>query len=277
MPELPEVETIRKTLIPLVTNKVIEEVQVFWPKMIKVPDDTERFKLMLKGQTIREMGRRGKFLLFYLDEYVLVSHLRMEGKYRVEEASEPVNKHTHVIFSFTNGEELRYNDVRKFGTMHLYPKGEEFQNKPLNQLGPEPFDEAFTFDYLYQKLKKTERSIKATLLDQTIVTGLGNIYVDEALYHAGVHPINKANKLTKKQVERIRLQAIQTLQDAVKQGGTTIRSYVNGQGEMGMFQQELFVYGQENKLCKHCGTPITKIKVAGRGTHVCPSCQKLKR
>lgn len=274
MPELPEVETIRKTLIPLVSNKTIDKVEVYWPKMVKVPDDVERFKLLLQGQTIQRMGRRGKFLLFYLNDVVLISHLRMEGKYRVVSSAEPIEKHTHVIFTFTNGEDLRYNDVRKFGTMHVYPIGQEFESEPLKKLGPEPFDEGFTLDYLYQKLKRTERPIKAVLLDQTVVTGLGNIYVDETLFRAKIHPSKKASHLTKEEVERIRDESIHTLSDAVKQGGTTIRSYVNGQGEMGMFQQELFVYGQENKECKRCGNLILKTKVAGRGTHICPNCQK---
>lgn len=274
MPELPEVETIRKTLIPLVSNKTIDKVEVYWPKMVKVPDDVEKFKLLLQGQTIQRMGRRGKFLLFYLNDVVLISHLRMEGKYRVVSSAEPIEKHTHVIFTFTNGEDLRYNDVRKFGTMHVYPIGQEFESEPLKKLGPEPFDEGFTLDYLYQKLKRTERPIKAVLLDQTVVTGLGNIYVDETLFRAKIHPSKKASHLTKKEVERIRDESIHTLADAVKQGGTTIRSYVNGQGEMGMFQQELFVYGQENKECKRCGNLILKTKVAGRGTHICPNCQK---
>lgn len=274
MPELPEVETIRKTLIPLVSGKTIKDTQLFWPKIIKEPDDKEQFKQLIKGQTIQTIDRRGKFLLFYLDDYVLISHLRMEGKYRVEKLGEPVPKHTHVIFTFKDGYELRYNDVRKFGTMHLYPIGTEFDHAPLNKLGPEPFDKSFTTEYLEKKLKKTERSIKAVLLDQTIVTGLGNIYVDETLFKAGIFPSIKANHLTKNQIEKIRVAAIETLEEAVKLGGTTIRSYVNGQGEMGMFQQELFVYGQESKACKHCGYPIVKIKVAGRGTHVCETCQK---
>lgn len=274
MPELPEVETIKNTLKQFVLNKTIAKVEVQWENIIKEPDDAEQFKFLLEGQTIRDMGRRGKFLLFYLDDYVLISHLRMEGKYRVHPAGDPVLKHTHVIFSFTDGEELRYNDVRKFGTMHLYPKGRELLNKPLSQLGPDPFDESFTFDYFYGKLKKTDRYIKSALLDQTIVTGLGNIYVDETLFKAGVHPLKRSSKLTKKEIRTIREKAIETLADAVKLGGTTIRSYVNSQGEMGMFQQELFVYGQENKQCKTCSGPISKIKVGGRGTHLCISCQK---
>ncbi|MGJ9457175.1 DNA-formamidopyrimidine glycosylase [Oceanobacillus sp. CF4.6] len=274
MPELPEVETIKNTLKRFVLNKTIEKVDIYWPNIIKEPDDTEHFKVLLQGQTIRDLSRKGKFLMFYLDDHVLISHLRMEGKYSVHQSIEPVKKHTHVIFTFTNGEELRYNDVRKFGTMHVYAKGQEFANKPLKQLGPDPFDDTFTFDYFYQKLKKTDRFIKAALLDQTIVTGLGNIYVDETLFKAGVHPLKRASKLTKKEVKSIQEQAIVTLEEAVKAGGTTIRSYVNSQGDMGMFQQELFVYGQDKKACKKCGTEITKMKVGGRGTHVCPTCQK---
>lgn len=261
MPELPEVETIKNTLKQFVINKKIKQVAVYWPNIIKEPDDIDHFKMILAGQTIQDITRKGKFLLFQLDDYVLVSHLRMEGKYSVHKASEAVKKHTHVIFTFTDGEELRYNDVRKFGTMHVYHKGKELLEKPLNKLGPDPFEDAFTFDYFYQKLKKTDRVIKPALLDQTIVAGLGNIYVDETLFKANVHPLNRSSKLTKNEIKTIREQAILTLAEAVKQGGTTIRSYVNGQGEMGMFQQELFVYGQENEACKKCGNPITKMKV----------------
>lgn len=273
MPELPEVETIRRTLNDLVTNKTIEEVQVFWPKIIKQPDDVSYFSQLLKGQQIIEVHRRGKFLLFELDDYMLISHLRMEGKYSVHKKEEPVKKHTHVIFKFTDEEELRYNDVRKFGTMHLVKKGDELTQKPLNQLGPEPFNKEFTDDYLKDKLGKTARSIKVVLLDQSVVTGLGNIYVDETLFRAKVHPLRKANELSNKEIELIRKETINTLTEAVAKGGTTIRSYVNGQGEMGMFQQELYVYGQENKPCCLCGTPIIKTKVGGRGTHICQVCQ----
>lgn len=275
MPELPEVETIKRTLEQLVVNKTIADVEVYWGKIIKEPDDVERFKHEITGQTIREMNRRGKFLLFYLDDYVLVSHLRMEGKYSVHEESVEAGKHTHVIFTFTDGKALHYNDVRKFGTMHLYPKGEEMLHPPLNKLGPEPFDDSFTMEYFKGKLKKTQRVIKAVLLDQSIVTGLGNIYVDEALFRAGIHPMRVANTLTDAEIAAIKKTAVITLSEAVELGGTTIRSYVNSRGEMGMFQQELFVYGQVGKDCRTCGDEIVKLKVAGRGTHICASCQRL--
>lgn len=275
MPELPEVETIVNTLKRFVIDKKIEDVSVFWPNIVKLPDDVEKFKFILTGQSIRDITRKGKFLLFELDDYVLVSHLRMEGKYNVYAKEEPIDKHTHIVFSFTNGEELRYNDVRKFGTMHVFNKGEELVEKPLNQLAPDPFEENFTFDYFFNKLQRTSRSIKAVLLDQTVVAGLGNIYVDEVLFKARIHPLKKANDLSKAEGKLIKQASITVLSEAIEQGGTTIRSYTNSDGEMGMFQQELYVYGQEHEPCKTCGQQIEKIRVAGRGTHICVTCQKI--
>src|SRR5699024_4728054 len=169
----------------------------------------------------------------------------------------------------------RYKDVRKFGTMHVFKKGEEQQDKPLNRLGPDPFEENFTPDYLYKKLNKTTRVVKTALLDQAVVAGLGNIYVDEILFKAQVHPLRQSNTLSRKEVAAIYKQAITTLERAVEQGGTTIRSYVNSQGDMGMFQQELYVYGQADQPCQRCGRLITKMKVGGHGTHVRITCQKL--
>lgn len=197
MPELPEVETVRRTLAGLVRGKTIDAVDVRWTKIIKRPEEPEEFARLLAGQTIQSIGRRGKFLLFHLDDCVMVSHLRMEGKYGLHQNDEPLDKHVHVIFRFTDGSELRYRDVRKFGTMHLFKPGEELTELPLRQLGPEPFSSEFTADYLRERLKKTNRSVKTALLDQRTVVGLGNIYVDEALFRAGIHPEATANKLTK--------------------------------------------------------------------------------
>lgn len=274
MPELPEVETIRKTLKELVLNKKISDIDIYWGKIIKHPDDSEYFKQLVMGQTIRDVKRKGKFLIFELDTLMLVSHLRMEGKYFVNKTGTERDKHTHVIFNFTDGTSLNYNDVRKFGTMHVYPKENYLQVKPLNQLGPDPFEVNYNVEYLTEKLLKTTRFVKAALLDQTIIAGLGNIYVDEVLFRAKIHPEKRANTLTKKQIELIYKYSYDVLKEAVEQGGTTIRSYVNGDGEMGLFQQELFVYGQENKACKSCGDTIEKFKSSGRGTHICPTCQK---
>ncbi|MYL53246.1 DNA-formamidopyrimidine glycosylase [Pontibacillus yanchengensis] len=277
MPELPEVETIKKTLEHMVIGETIKNVIIYWPKMIKQPDDSEEFTNLVKGQKINRLERRGKFLLFYLDTHVLISHLRMEGKYGVFSTETPLAKHTHVRILFEGGQELRYQDVRKFGTIHLYNMGEEFNVPPLEQLGPEPFEDSFSVPYLHNKLKRTNRHIKTVLLDQTILAGLGNIYVDEALFKAAIHPLRIASSITEDEVRSLHRSIQETLREAVAQGGTTIRSYVNTQGQIGMFQQQLNVYGREEENCNVCSTPITKLKVGGRGTHVCLTCQKEKR
>jgi formamidopyrimidine-DNA glycosylase len=271
LPELPEVETVRRTLEALVLNKVIDKVTVTWPKMVKF--EVDQFKDALKGQAFIDIGRRGKFLILYTDAYALVSHLRMEGKYGVFSEKEAIDKHTHVIFHFTDGSELRYKDVRKFGTMHLYRRGQEFELPPLSQLGPEPLSGEFTANHLSLKLAKTNRNIKATLLDQKTLVGLGNIYVDEALFRAGIHPERAANTLNSDEINTLHREIIDTLGEAVTKGGSTIRSYVNSQGQIGMFQLELLVYGRKGEECKKCGTPLEKKVVAGRGTHYCPTCQ----
>ncbi|MCM3313440.1 DNA-formamidopyrimidine glycosylase [Bacillus sp. FSL K6-6483] len=273
MPELPEVETVRRTLLQLVKNKTITDVDVGWPKMIKEPDDVERFIQLLKGQTIEDIGRRGKFLLFVLNDYVLVSHLRMEGRYGLYQPTDEKTKHTHVVFSFTDGSELRYADVRKFGTMHLFAKGAEHAAMPLAQLGVEPFSEQFTVELLEQAYAKTTRAIKTALLDQKTVVGLGNIYVDEALFHAGIHPERTASSLSKEEYHNLHKEIKRTLKEAIEAGGSSIKSYVNGQGEIGMFQQQLHVYGRKQQPCHHCDTAIEKTVVGGRGTHYCPNCQ----
>lgn len=273
MPELPEVETVRRTLLELIKGLEIKEVNVSWPKMIKSPHDVEEFKLRLIGQRFNDILRRGKFLVFQLDDDVLISHLRMEGRYGLFSIDETVDKHTHVRFLFTNGKELRYRDVRKFGTMHLFPKGQEQINLPLSQLGVEPFSKSFTPMLLRKLLKKTTRNVKSALLDQTFIVGLGNIYVDEALFRARIHPETSANHLTIEEVTRLHDSIIQTLREAVDLGGSSIKTYVNGQGEMGMFQQTLFVYGRKGKECKVCGSEITRTVVGGRGTHTCSNCQ----
>lgn len=146
---------------------------------------------------------------------------------------------------------------------------------PLKSVGPDPFEEAYTFDYVKERLKRTTRMIKAALLDQTIISGLGNIYVDEVLFLSKIHPEKRAHLLSEDEVKRIYENVRIVLEEAVRLGGTTIRSYLNGLGEMGMFQQRLYAYGQTGKPCQHCQTEIVKIKVAGRGTHICPTCQTL--
>ncbi|MED1016661.1 DNA-formamidopyrimidine glycosylase [Bacillus atrophaeus] len=274
MPELPEVETVRRTLTGLVRGKTIKSVEIRWPNIIKRPAEPEEFARNLIGETIQSIGRRGKFLLFHLDHFVMVSHLRMEGKYGLHQAEDPDDKHVHVVFTMTDGTQLRYRDVRKFGTMHLFHPGEEMRELPLSQLGPEPDDKEFTDAYLKERLMKTNRAVKTALLDQKAVVGLGNIYVDEALFRAGIHPETKANQLSAKKIKKLHEEIKNTLQEAIDAGGSTVRSYINSQGEIGMFQLRHFVYGKKDKPCKTCGTMISKIVVGGRGTHFCAKCQK---
>ncbi|MFB1050859.1 DNA-formamidopyrimidine glycosylase [Paraliobacillus sp. JSM ZJ581] len=274
MPELPEVETIRKTLKELVVGETIQQATVTWPKIIKHPDDVQRFTELIKGEYINDIRRKGKFLLFELTNYTLVSHLRMEGKYGVFKPHEETNKHVHVVFDFESGKQLRYQDVRKFGTMHLFPKEEAEDQKPLSQLGPDPFEETYAMENIIPVIQKSGRVIKNILLDQQVIAGLGNIYVDETLYRAKIHPLRKGNSLTDLELKSILKEAKQTLKEAMEQGGTTIRSYINSQGQIGMFQQQLFAYGQEDTPCKRCGYPISKMKVSNRGTHVCEVCQR---
>ncbi|WP_017153942.1 DNA-formamidopyrimidine glycosylase [Bacillus bingmayongensis] len=273
MPELPEVENVRRTLENLVTGKTIKDVIVTYPKLVKRPDDAELFKEMLRGETIERIERRGKFLLLYVTQYVIVSHLRMEGKYLLHEEGDPIDKHTHVRFQFTDGTELHYKDVRKFGTMHLFKKGEEFEEMPLTDLGPEPFDAELTPMYLQERLQKTNRKIKVVLLDQRLLVGLGNIYVDEVLFRSGIHPEREASSLTKAEIEKIHAATVATLTEAVERGGSTIRTYINSQGQIGSFQELLNVYGRKGEPCVTCGNVIEKIVVGGRGTHYCPMCQ----
>lgn len=272
MPELPEVETVRKGLEHLVKGKKIKDVAVFWPKIIESPD-SEDFKTQLVGEEILDIDRRGKYLIFKLIHFDMISHLRMEGKFEYHKGSDPVMKHSHVIFKFSDETELRYLDVRKFGRFVLVPKDTSQMYKGLQKLGPEPTEEAFLLEGFEQELKKRKKPIKPLLLDQTLVTGLGNIYVDESLFRAGIHPEQEANTLTKKEIAILHREIIAVLGEAVEAGGTTIRTYQNALGDAGNFQVSLMVYGQNGESCPKCGAEILKKKVAQRGTHYCPHCQ----
>jgi formamidopyrimidine-DNA glycosylase len=273
MPELPEVESVRTGLEMLIKDAIIQSVDVKWSRIISEPDDSEEFKLNLKGQQIESLKRRGKFLLFYLTDYVMISHLRMEGKYTVVENEQPIMKHTHVIFKLEDGRELRYLDVRKFGRMALVKKGEEYMHPSLMKLGPEPIASQFLFEAFKELLSKRKKAIKAVLLDQGIVAGVGNIYADEILHEAGIHPSHPASHLSQEQVFVLHQAIIAVMGRAVKAGGTTIRSYKNAFGQEGTYQQSLLVYGRPGEECTRCGTLIKKIKVSQRGTHYCPACQ----
>ncbi|AET60004.1 formamidopyrimidine/5-formyluracil/ 5-hydroxymethyluracil DNA glycosylase [Paenibacillus terrae HPL-003] len=276
MPELPEVETIKRTLNELIVDKHIDHVTVNLPRIIQRPDDIHAFAMELAGHRITGVERRGKFLRILLDGLVLVSHLRMEGRYGLYSQNDPVEKHTHVIFHFTDGTELRYQDVRQFGTMHLFTEGQDLLEKPLNKLGLEPLDESFTPEALRAAVGTRSTSIKAALLNQSYVVGIGNIYVDESLFKAGIHPAQSAKSLDDNQFRVLHEAIISTLSASILVGGSSIKSFVNGQGQSGDFQHQLQIYGRSVKPCVNCGTLIEKSVVAGRGTHHCPVCQPLR-
>ncbi|MCL6456879.1 MAG: DNA-formamidopyrimidine glycosylase [Gorillibacterium sp.] len=276
MPELPEVETVVRTLNKLVAGKIIHHVTVLLNRIVQLPAEPEQFCDALRGQTIASIERRGKFIRFLLDDLTLVSHLRMEGRYGLHRSEEAVEKHTHVIFHFTDGTELRYRDVRQFGTMHIFKAGTEWELPPLHKLGLEPLDPTFTAAILQARIGSKPTKIKPLLLNQEVVVGLGNIYVDEALFRAEIHPESPADSLSSKELTRLHVSIVGVLQEAVDAGGSSIKSYVNGQGEMGMFQQQLLAYGRTGLPCTRCGEPIEKIRLSGRGTHFCPNCQKIK-
>ncbi|MFW6319006.1 MAG: DNA-formamidopyrimidine glycosylase [Bacillota bacterium] len=272
MPELPEVETVRQTLKHFIIGKTIKAVFVHHKKMI-TPKDETLFKTTLQGQTLQDIDRLGKYLLFKFNHDVLVVHLRMEGKFYLKDITSPKDKHDHITYVFDDDTTLVYNDVRKFGTHELKTYDDLYTTNPLMKLGFEPTDNRLTVPYLKNKLKTT-RYIKPTLLDQTIILGLGNIYVDEVLFCAKIRPTKRAYKVTKKECAQLIACSQAVIEKAIALGGTTIRSYTDSLGVTGRFQNELMVHMQEHQLCKHCGTPIKKTKVAGRGTYFCPTCQK---
>ena len=271
MPELPEVETVKNGLIEKVKGKTITKCSVRWDGIIAYPD-TKSFIKEIENQTINDITRRGKFLLFILDDYYLTSHLRMEGKYFIKAPSEPLSKHDHVIFTLNNNEELRYNDTRKFGKMHLVKK-DELYNSPVSKLGKEPWDKELTIDYLKEKLNK-KKAIKTLLLDQEIITGIGNIYADEILFASRIHPETNGSELTNKNLQDIIDNTRSILSKAIELGGTTIHTYTAVDGITGRFQQELLVHGKKDELCPNCKNKIVKITVNTRGTYYCPNCQK---
>ena len=274
MPELPEVETVRRGLEKLILGKKISNIEIHYPKMIKT--DLEQFQKEMPGQVIQTMGRRGKYLLFYLSDKVLISHLRMEGKYFYYPDQVPERKHAHVLIHFEDGGSLVYEDVRKFGTLELLAPELLDSYFISKKLGPEPNEKDFDLGSFKLALKKSKKPIKTHLLDQTLVAGLGNIYVDEVLWRAKVHPSRTSNSLTTQEARKVHDETINVLGQAVEKGGSTIRTYTNAFGEDGTMQDFHQVYDKTGEACSRCGAIIEKIQLGGRGTHFCPKCQRRK-
>jgi formamidopyrimidine-DNA glycosylase len=273
MPELPEVETVKETLRRQVLNKEISAIDIRYDKLLRNLDASS-FKKKLLGKRFRDIGRYGKYLFFYLEDVVLIVHLRMEGKFFLKQDTEPIVKHEHVVFFFNDHSTLRYHDVRKFGTMEIVALGEEMNSQGVSKLGKEPFDSDFTESYIYDKIYKSARPIKSLLLDQEIIAGLGNIYVDEVLFLSGIDPRRQGKEVTLTEAGRLAVNAKMVLEKAISLGGTTIRSYTSSLGVTGRFQNELNVHMRKGETCYKCQTVIEKTRVGGRGTYFCPSCQK---
>lgn len=273
MPELPEVETVKEVLKSKILGKKIKKVNIFYPKIIEYPLDSE-FTQLLINETISDVKRRGKWLMFETNHYYLLSHLRMEGKYNYKNSNEEVAKHEHAQFIFDDNTDLRYQDTRKFGRMYLYPKDNIYEKHPLNELGYEPWDLNLNVDYLKEAYKNKNKEIKTVLLDQSIIVGIGNIYADEILFLSKINPYKKASLLDESELSLIIDNTRKVLGNAIREGGTTIKSYTSSEGVHGRFQQQLNVHQQKDKECTICHETIVKVVIGGRGTYFCPNCQK---
>lgn len=270
MPELAEVETVRNVLKKSVLNKKIKDIEIFYPKMIE--NDIDDFKNRLIGNSFHDIKRIGKYLIFELEGCFLISHLRMEGKYFYKEKNDIKGKHEHVKFTFFDDSSLRYEDVRKFGKMHFVKDIKE--DKGIIKQGIEANSSKLNKDYLYDAIHLKNVSIKTLLLDQTIISGLGNIYADEVLYFAHVNPLKKGCELTKMECNLICLGAKEIIDKAILYGGTTIKSYTSSLNVKGRYQDFLQVHKKEGKQCGKCNSIIKKTKVGGRSTYYCDICQK---
>lgn len=272
---MPEVETVRRGLNEQVKGRKITHVEIRYQNLIT--GDVDQFVEFVSGSTITNIDRRAKFLLIHLDNgYTIISHLRMEGRYRISADPSAIDKHSHAIFTLDNGQKMIYNDVRKFGRMQLWNTDDLANNKSIQKLGPEPLSADFTFKNLKPRIMRHRKDIKTVLLDQSVMSGLGNIYVDEVLWKVKIHPETPANHLTDKDIQNIIEFSNAEMKTAIESGGSTIRSYVDSKGHTGNMQNSLQVYGKEGTPCPRCGTDIVKIKVGGRGTHFCPKCQVVK-
>lgn len=267
MPELPEVQTVLDTLETKIKDKKIVDIKILYKPIVL--ENERKFKKALIGQHFREFDRRGKFLIFKMDNIALVSHLRMEGKYYILTNKDPIDKHTHVIFKLDDGKELRYHDVRKFGRMELLPLKDNYDD--FKDLGPEPFSKSFNLEYVKSYIKGLNKPVKELLLDQSFVAGVGNIYADEILWAIKVNPLRKSKNLNDNEIKELIKYTRSILKAAIKKGGTTIRSYTSSLGVTGRFQLSLNCHTKD--VCKRCKSGIKKIRVGGRGTYYCPKCQ----
>jgi formamidopyrimidine-DNA glycosylase len=270
MPELPEVETTRRGLAPLIVARRIAQ--------LKVRDSRLRWPIApqlnrnVAGREVRALNRRGKYLLLELDDGCLMIHLGMSGSLRYLPGAEPIRTHDHFDIELVGGAVLRYNDPRRFGSLHFTT--EPAAHPLLRDLGPEPLSDAFSGEYLFQLSRGRRSAIKPLIMNSQIVVGIGNIYANEALYRAGIHPLRPAGRIARGRIERL-VDAIRAvLEDALRSGGTTLRDFVGGDGRPGYFRQSLEVYERGGQDCRRCGGTIRRRAVGQRACFYCPGCQR---
>lgn len=271
MPELPEVETTRRGISPYIVNKPIRDIvvrqrQLRWPVSASLGDD-------LAGRQITQVGRRAKYLIFYLDHGCVILHLGMSGSLRVLDAPTPADRHDHVDIIFHDNTCLRFRDPRRFGSIH-WTRTDPLEHSLLRDLGPEPLGEDFTAAYLYAMSHKRTQSVKAFIMDSRTVVGVGNIYANEALFKSGIHPLRKAGNISLKRHGALTGSIKDVLRAALAKGGTTLRDFVGGDGAPGYFKLDLDVYDRAGEPCNTCLTSIRLIRQGQRSTYYCPQCQR---
>jgi formamidopyrimidine-DNA glycosylase len=273
MPELPEIETIVRDLRPMLVGRRLSGVQRTSNLELRRPWD-DKWPALLAGRRIEAVNRRGKWIVQYLDNGTfLVFHLGMSGQLRVVSASTPAPDHLHLVFSLDDGKQMRFRDPRRFGSVSLFAGQKELQALFVeNGLGPEPFD--LEANAWRRTLTGTTRAIKAVLTDQEVVAGLGNIYSDEVLFVAKLHPAKRASALTSAEADRVREAITEVLTTAIDKRGSSIRDYVDASGGQGGYQEVFVAYGRDGQPCSRCKTLLVALKVGGRTAHFCPSCQK---
>ncbi len=270
MPELPEVETTKASLMPLIDQKVVavqvRESRLRWA----IPEDISK----LRGQRLIQLTRRSKYILAEFEQDTMLWHLGMSGSFRLCEANTELRKHDHFILQFEDFE-LRYHDPRRFGCILWLDQNS--QTKLIDTLGPEPLSDVFNAEYLTSKLKSKNVGIKVAMMDNHIVVGVGNIYATESLFNLGIHPAQPASSLSKSQIEKLVIEIKRILKQAIDLGGSTLRDYSNAMGENGYFQQTLLAYGRAGEMCVNCETTLENLKLGQRASVFCPQCQALKK
>ena len=270
MPELPEVETTKTSLLPLLGQTVLKvtvhQPSLRWP----IPNDLQK----LVGQKLIQLTRRSKYILAQFEQDTMLWHLGMSGSFRICDEHDELRKHDHFILQLDDVQ-LRYHDPRRFGCILWLD--EYSQTKLIDTLGPEPLSDAFHAEYLFSKFKTKNTAIKVAMMDNHIVVGVGNIYATESLFNLGIHPAQPASSLTFQQVEKMVIEIKRILKQAIDLGGSTLRDYSNAMGENGYFQQTLLAYGRAGEMCVNCETTLENLKLGQRASVFCPQCQALKQ